>query len=201
LVESFAIDRIGRSPATFDQAKLEWICSQHIQASPQTSLIDRAEEQLAGAGLLPGGWDETTRRWAAGLAELVRPYLSHYAQIPEICRPVFFHGGAPDTEGARSVLLEPAARQVVAALAEVAGARPPVDVDAWREAKGALRERSGAKGKALFRPLRVSVTGLESGPELDLLVPLAESGHALFPDRISSIGQRARRSLDWLDGA
>ena len=35
---------------------------------------------------------------------------------------------------------------------------------------------------------------------LDRLVPLAARGHALFPDRIASPADRARRTAAWLEG-
>ena len=34
-----------------------------------------------------------------------------------------------------------------------------------------MREKTGQKGKALFHPIRVVLTGAAEGPELDLLVP------------------------------
>jgi hypothetical protein len=37
------------------------------------------------------------------------------------------------------------------------------------------------KGKALFHPIRVALTGEGGGPELDLAVPAIERGAALAP--------------------
>jgi glutamyl-tRNA synthetase len=35
-----------------------------------------------------------------------------------------------------------------------------------------LTQATGAKGRALFHPLRLALTGLETGPELKALLPL-----------------------------
>jgi glutamyl-tRNA synthetase len=35
-----------------------------------------------------------------------------------------------------------------------------------------VKEATGRKGKELFMPLRLALTGLEHGPELKLLLPL-----------------------------
>ena len=40
---------------------------------------------------------------------------------------------------------------------------------AWTEA---VKTATGVKGKALFMPLRLALTGLEHGPELAALLPL-----------------------------
>ncbi len=42
----------------------------------------------------------------------------------------------------------------------------------WGEWTGALKEKSGRKGKALFMPLRMALTGMEHGPEMAALLPL-----------------------------
>ena len=42
----------------------------------------------------------------------------------------------------------------------------------WKEWTGKIKEASGRKGKALFMPLRLALTGLPSGPELADLLPL-----------------------------
>jgi nondiscriminating glutamyl-tRNA synthetase len=53
------------------------------------------------------------------------------------------------------------------------------DKDLFRAAAQRVREKTGQKGKALFHPIRVIVTGAAEGPELDLLVPAIERGAAL----------------------
>ena len=42
----------------------------------------------------------------------------------------------------------------------------------WHEWTEAIKNANGAKGKALFRPLRLALTGLEHGPDLKALLPL-----------------------------
>ncbi|KQZ12476.1 glutamine--tRNA ligase [Mesorhizobium sp. Root552] len=48
----------------------------------------------------------------------------------------------------------------------------PWDGSVWKTWTAAVRESSGRKGKALFAPLRLALTGLSSGPELADLLPL-----------------------------
>ncbi|WP_025841147.1 glutamate--tRNA ligase [Asaia platycodi] len=52
----------------------------------------------------------------------------------------------------------------------------PLTADSWKLWTTALKEVSGRKGKALFHPLRLALTGEEAGPELHALLPLM--GHA-----------------------
>ena len=76
------------------------------------------------------------------------------------------------------VLHEHGAREVITVLAEAIQA-PLVDRDAFRAMANRVKERTGMKGKALFHPIRVALTGEGAGPELDLAVPAIERGAAI----------------------
>lgn len=47
----------------------------------------------------------------------------------------------------------------------------PWDETTWGTWTAAVKDASGAKGRALFHPLRLALTGLDSGPELKSLLP------------------------------
>lgn len=59
-------------------------------------------------------------------------------------------------------------------LAEAAALLPPEpwDETTWGAWTGALKEKTGRKGRELFHPLRLALTGREQGPELKALLPL-----------------------------
>lgn len=61
----------------------------------------------------------------------------------------------------------------------------PWDENTWATWTAAIKQQTGAKGRALFHPLRLALTGRDAGPELKTLLPL--------------IGRE--RSLDRLRGA
>jgi glutamyl-tRNA synthetase len=57
---------------------------------------------------------------------------------------------------------------------KAAGLLPPEpwDETTWSAWSSAVKQATGAKGKALFAPLRLALTGREHGPELKQLLPL-----------------------------
>jgi glutamyl-tRNA synthetase len=55
----------------------------------------------------------------------------------------------------------------------------PWSESTWSEWTAAVKSRTGAKGRALFHPLRLALTGRESGPELKTLLPLIGRERAL----------------------
>jgi hypothetical protein len=58
-----------------------------------------------------------------------------------------------------------------------------------------VRERTGQKGKALFHPTRLALTGEAEGMELDLSVPFIERGSALDPSYLQPIASAADRAV------
>jgi glutamyl/glutaminyl-tRNA synthetase len=77
------------------------------------------------------------------------------------------------------VLHSEGARAVIAALAEELRDAPRLDRDAFRAAANRVKQRTGQKGRSLFHPIRVALTGEAGGPELDLAVPAIERGAEL----------------------
>ena len=55
----------------------------------------------------------------------------------------------------------------------------PWDQSTWGAWTTRLKELTGRKGRALFHPLRLALTGREAGPELAALLPLIGRAKAL----------------------
>jgi nondiscriminating glutamyl-tRNA synthetase len=57
-----------------------------------------------------------------------------------------------------------------------------------------VKAESGAKGKELFHPIRIVVTGSHSGPEFDKLIPILEEGSRLpLPKPVLNVHQRVQQ--------
>jgi glutamyl-tRNA synthetase len=59
----------------------------------------------------------------------------------------------------------------------------PWDGETWSRWTEAIKAKTGRKGRALFHPLRLALTGAEKGPELAALLPLI--GHARAAARLA----------------
>ena len=59
-----------------------------------------------------------------------------------------------------------------------------------------MQKESGVKGPELFHPIRIALTGAQSGPEFDRLVPLMEEGASIkLPRPVLSVKQRVAAFL------
>ncbi|HEY7386193.1 MAG TPA: glutamate--tRNA ligase [Beijerinckiaceae bacterium] len=137
---------ISRAPARFDESELEQLNSKLVHTLSYAHVRGR----LAAAGI-----DGGEAFWNA-----VRTNLTKVADAatwwPVVTGPV------------QPVITEPA----LAATASELLPREPWDGSTWKAWTEAVKARTGAKGKALFMPLRLALTGLDHGPELAPLLPL-----------------------------
>jgi len=147
LVEGFAIDRFGRAAAKFDPEELRTLNARILHQLPFEAVADR----LRALGLEEAGADF----WHA-----VRPNISRLAEAADWWRVV----RGPVTP----VVSDPAFLAGAAALLPPA----PWDQGTWRAWTTAVKDATGARGKALFMPLRLALTGLDHGPDLGELLPL-----------------------------
>ena len=146
LVASFDLGTFGRAPARFDEAELHRLNAQIVHQLP----FDRV------AHLLPSGMSETA--WVA-----IRPNLAHIGEAADWWQVVTGPVAAPQLSDEDGVFVREAGG-VLAGLDWGEGV--------WAGLTSALKERTGRKGKALFLPLRLALTGREHGPDMAALLPL-----------------------------
>jgi glutamyl/glutaminyl-tRNA synthetase len=61
----------------------------------------------------------------------------------------------------------------------------------FKDLMNEIKAATGAKGKDLFHPVRIILTGAHSGPEFDKLIPLFEEGSKLdLPAHVLSVRER-----------
>jgi len=95
----------------------------------------------------------------------------------------------------RATLFDPKARGVIEALARRLGPEP-IDAKRFQSVAEEVRRETGTKGRDLYHPMRVALTGASSGPEMVKLLPVIEEGSRLpLPRRVASCVERATSLL------
>jgi glutamyl-tRNA synthetase len=162
LVQKFSLERINKSPAVFDQVKLTWMNGQHLRQIPPATFGEMVRPVLAAA--YPGHpVFADPVRWER-LVALVQIGISRLNQAPEVARPIL-SGNPPENEEAeQTVRAEGVEKLFVALTAEFS--RADWNKDGIGAAIKLAGKTAGAKGKGLFMPLRVKLTGNCHGPDL-----------------------------------
>jgi len=188
LIKAFSLSRVTKSPAVFDMKKLRWVNGQHLRALPEEKLTALITEQFREAGVLGA---EATAEAAAAFSGATARMVAEKVELVNDAEALTRDALAYPLRA--TLAAEP---KLAADLAEVAativamhqaGELPPCTADAaecgksfkaWSKAVGQVL---GRKGKGLFMPLRVALTGRSSGPE----IPAQLQVLALAPGAVS----------------
>ncbi len=179
LARRFALDDVGHSAGVFDQEKLAWMNRHYMKEAAPARLAAEAARYFITRGYLRRRTDGAMEYLVSVLPMAVGS-VDRLEEIPDRLRFLFEFDPAASLarEEVAIVLHESGARQVIAALPDaIQGALS--DRESFRAMANRVKERTGLKGKALFHPIRVALTGEGAGPELDLAVPAIERGAAV----------------------
>jgi glutamyl-tRNA synthetase len=200
LLSLFSLDRVSKAPAVFDSHKLNWVNRAYLKTLPREQIVGAAAEYLSRAGRLAADPDAATREWLEMVTDAVLTHLDHLSQIVAETSLIFEYdlSSANELHEIKELLADPDALSVVRSLGEELADVEEITAETFKAAAAKVRERTGRKGKALFHPIRIALTGRPSGPELDKLVPIYEIGAALaLPQPVLSVRERISAFLQW----
>jgi glutamyl-tRNA synthetase/nondiscriminating glutamyl-tRNA synthetase len=215
LVKEFSLKRVTPSPAVFDMEKLYWLNRHYIkEASPARidklafSFYERElTTELANAhGLKPAdrfAWDPPPPilDCLAKVNRLLVPYVDRLDQLPERASLFFKYDAkaalaAPDNA---EVLSWPNTNAVFAGfifkiLEDESAKAGNLAPERFKQIVNEVKAETGAKGKELFHPIRMVITGSHSGPDFDKLIPILEEGsHLQLPKHVLSVHGRVQQ--------
>jgi glutamyl-tRNA synthetase len=148
LSEGFDLAHISRTPARFDPAELKALSQRTLHKLDFEAVRDRlAAYDITGFKAEPF--------WLA-----VRGNLGTLLNAADWWRVI---------EGEIEPVVED---QAFLDMASQRLPEEPWDETSWKDWTGRVAEETGRKGRALFHPLRLALTGRENGPELARLLPL-----------------------------
>jgi glutamyl-tRNA synthetase/nondiscriminating glutamyl-tRNA synthetase len=180
LARRFSLERVGHSAAVFDEEKLAWANRHYLKIAEPLRLAELSVPFFVQAGV-PMEPDEAGVDFLAWAMAMASSSVDRLDQVPS--RLGFLFDFSPEKALAdphiRQELESDQARRVIAVLAETLAAHPRLSRESFRSVAGAIKEKTGQKGRALFHPIRVALTGRSDGPELDLAVPAIDRGAEL----------------------
>jgi len=146
LAELFDFGKLSRAPARFDSEELKALNARVLQELEYDHVAGRLEAEGITGGLA---------FWTA-----VRANLHIFDDVRQWWQVV-----------AGPIVPQIEAKDLLEKAGELLPPEPWTDAS-WSEWTNAVKSATGAKGKALFHPLRLALTGRGDGPELKTLLPL-----------------------------
>ncbi|WP_227397251.1 glutamate--tRNA ligase [Jeotgalibacillus aurantiacus] len=165
LIDIFDADRLSKSPAVFDTKKLEWMNNQYMKTLDLDTVVALSVPHLEEAGRIPKDRTPEQEQWVRNLVALYQEQMSYGAEIVGLSE-LFFKDEIEYDEEASAVIAEEQVPEVMASFIGQLEALEAFEADQIKKAIKAVQKETGHKGKKLFMPIRVAVTGQTHGPEL-----------------------------------
>ena len=159
LIKLFDENRLSKSPAAFDQKKLDWMSNDYIKNADFDKVFALCKPFLEKAGRLTDK--------AEKLVELYKPQMTAAEEIVPLT-DLFFEDFPELTEAEKEFMAGetvPTVLKAFKAKLEAMSDDEFVTENIFPQIK-AVQKETGIKGKNLFMPIRIAVSGEMHGPEL-----------------------------------
>jgi glutamyl-tRNA synthetase len=160
LVSRFALERVSRNPARFDETKLRWLNGVNIRELPVPELAGRLEQFMHGTA--PGdaavGDHERFERAVAISQEKIQTLADFWP----LAGFLFERREAEQSE--RERLLDERGRERLEHTRAALVLLTSFDEQGVREALEGVQQRLGAKPRAIYQPLRLAIAGSPISP-------------------------------------
>ncbi len=169
MISGFDLARTNPAGAVFDAVKLKWMNAQYLRALPNLEIWKMIEPFLAKENFgLP-----TDSKWREQSVQTFKSYMETLADSVNLYKPLSDSMYQILPEASEVFTWEPT-RAVLMAWKELIAAEPEeyMTEERFNKVQDLVKEKTGAKGKNLFQPIRVAVIGQPHGAELKILVPL-----------------------------
>ncbi len=164
MIRQFSLEKTGRGGAIFDEKKLKWLNGIYIRNYNTDKLLDILMPFISRAGYDCRSID---KKWLSRVAEAVKDNISILSDIGDYI-DIFFDDHFEVSEKAAPILEKEESIEIINSLSRMLKS----GISDYETIIGAVSKETGARGRALFMPIRVALTGKTWGPELDKLFPI-----------------------------
>jgi len=162
LIQKFSLEGVGKSPAVFDPAKLEWMNGVYIRELSVDEFAGLIKPFMKNAGLPIEMYEDA---WYRRLAEITQERLMRLSDIVGLS-DFFFHRVEYQPEAVQKVLKKEGVPEVLQKAIEVLSVSFAFESHGIEKRLRGLAEETGLKAKMVFQPIRVAITGRTISPPL-----------------------------------
>ncbi len=164
IIKDFDIKDVHKSPAVFDRVKLKWMNGVYIrEIIPLDELTKRAEPFFKGFGYI------ADFQYYKKVMQAIRDSIETLMDIKERAKPFFVDDFEFD-EKAKEELSNETAYKVVQTFYEKIKDRDSLTGEEFKKIMKEIQKELKVKGRQLYHPIRIALTGEHSGVALDILV-------------------------------
>jgi nondiscriminating glutamyl-tRNA synthetase len=160
------MERVNNSPSVFDVEKLNWMNGHHIREAELERIVDLAIPYLQEEGYIDDELSDEEYNYVAQIVDVVRDSLDYVAQITEEAEIFLTELEYEDVTEAEETFQEDQVDLVLETLKDRLEKLTDFEVQQVRAEMNQVISDLPVGGRLFFHPVRLSLTGRTSGPEL-----------------------------------
>ncbi|TFB11740.1 glutamate--tRNA ligase [Candidatus Marinimicrobia bacterium MT.SAG.2] len=165
IVKEFSFSRMSSSSAVFDDDKLLWMNGQYIRALKSEDLLNLSLPILENSGYTTKNLEKTVK-----ILEAVKGNLTKMSDLPQYVELFYKSEVEPDGAAEKELIEKEESKQVFNKFINGVEKYDEISADDFKEIMKQVQNDTGIKGKNLWMPVRIALTGQSHGPELPMLI-------------------------------
>jgi glutamyl-tRNA synthetase len=163
LIKEIDLSRIGKSAAVFDFKKLKWINGIYVREYDDKKLTELIKPYLENLGYNTKHFDSD---WLVDVIGALKGNIEILSDIKHWIG-IFLNDKIEYDESCKSIIENDLTEQLLISFKNNVEKQRSIDKDSYVSLMKSVIKETGLKGKKLFMPVRVLITGKTKGPDLD----------------------------------
>lgn len=182
LIREIDLDRVSGSPAIFDRTKLNWMNGHYLRALNDADYFTLARPFLEKFGFAVDNLEQTQK-----ILKSVQEKMAKLGDLKDHVGIFFDDELEYENEDARAIAKTDNSQKLFQAFIAEAEKVDALDVDSFKGVMKNVQQATGLKGKEIWMPIRVGLTGQQHGPDLALIVEVLGKDKCIRRVRQASI--------------
>jgi len=171
MAKIFSLDRVAKNPAVYDVEKLKWMNAKYLKDMDNKKLLELLIPYMLQTNYIDESYVKTHESLLLEIVEALKTRLVLLSDVKKEMK-IFFDDNVEIEETAKEALTWDTTPAVFDAFIETLEEMGDLTGDNFMEAINKIQAKSGVKGKKLYAPLRVAVSGQAHGVEMKYLLTI-----------------------------
>lgn len=172
MIDEFKLERLSKSSEAFDPEKLNWLSGVYIRNTDVDRLAKLSIPYLKKARFIKGKIRGNDFERLKSIVITVRDHLSNISQINDHVEIFFKDKLKIEDKEARDILKVATSKKVLNIFLRKLDNLDRIDENIFKGLIKELENETNVRGRSLYQPIRIAITGQLHGPELKLIVPI-----------------------------
>lgn len=166
MVNEFSFDRVASAGGIFDRKKLDWVNSHYMKRLDISEFYELSKPFIVDSGLVEESFFDGHEEWTKVLLSTIQDSVDNFAQVPEQIKFAFEDYPEVLGEAELKILKGEKVPQLLEAIERKVENLNTITLEDTKTFMKEIQKETGIKGKNLFMPTRIAITGVQHGPEL-----------------------------------